>query len=84
MRASLISYRKLHKELEEYRFAVNPYDPRVANKYVGDGEQLMVIWHVDNLMGLYDNNFELTKQSCYLANIFGPKLTIHTGQSTSI
>jgi hypothetical protein len=27
MRSSLLFYRKLPKELEEYGFAVNPYDP---------------------------------------------------------
>ena len=31
MRASLLFYRKLRKELEEYGFVVNPYDPCVAN-----------------------------------------------------
>jgi hypothetical protein len=78
MRASLLFYRKLCKELEEYRFLVNHYDPCVANKDVGDGEQLTVIWHVDDLMGLCANDFKLTKLSCYLANVYGPKLTMHT------
>ncbi len=50
MRASLLFYQKLRKELEEYGFVVNPYDPCVANKNVGNGEQLTVIWHVDDLM----------------------------------
>ena len=80
MRASLLFYRKLRKELEEYRFVVNPYDPCVANKSVGDGAQLMVIWHVDDLMTTCKINFELTKLSCYLARIYGPKLTMHTGR----
>ena len=65
MRVSLLFYRKLRKELEEYGFAVNPYNPCVANKYVGDREQLTVIWHVDNLMGSCTNDFKLTKLSCY-------------------
>ncbi len=58
---------------------VNPYDPCVANKYVGDGEQLTVIWHMDDLMGSCTNDFELIKLSCYLVDIYGPKLTMHTG-----
>ncbi len=29
MRASLLFYRKLHKELEEYGFVINWYDPCV-------------------------------------------------------
>ncbi len=79
MRASLLFYQKLRKELEEYGFVVNPYDPCVANKNVGNGEQLTVIWHVDDLMLSCRINFELTKLSCYLARMYGPKLRMHTG-----
>jgi hypothetical protein len=79
MRASLFFYRKLHKELEDYGFVVNDYNPCIANKDVGDREQLTVIWHVDDLMGLCANDFKLAKLSCYLANIYGPKLTMHAG-----
>jgi hypothetical protein len=79
MRTNLLFYRNLCKELEEYRFVGNPYHPCVANKYVGDGEQFTEIWHMGNLMGLCTNDFELTKLSCYLADIYGPKLTIHAG-----
>ena len=43
MRASLLFYCKLRKELEECGFVVNPYDPCMANESVGDGEQLTVI-----------------------------------------
>ena len=56
---------------------VNPYDSCIANKDMGDDEQLTVIWHVDNLMGSCKIDFELTKLLCYLAKIFGLKLTIH-------
>ena len=77
MQASLLFYRKLRKELKDFGFTVNPYDPCVANKDVGDGKQLTVIWHVDDLMASCGVNFELTKLSCYLANIYGPKLTMH-------
>ena len=80
MRASLLFYQKLRRELEEYGFVVNPYDPCVANKDVGNGEQLTVIWHVDNLMTSCKIDFELTKLSCYLAKIYGPKLTMHLGR----
>ncbi len=50
MRASLLFYRKLRKELEDYGFEVKPYDPCVANKVTEGGKQMMVIWHVDDLM----------------------------------
>jgi hypothetical protein len=77
MIASLLLYRKLQGELEDYGFMGNPYDPCVANKDVGDGEQLTFVWHVDNLMASCKLNFELTKMSCYLAKIYGLKLTMH-------
>ena len=38
MQASLLFYRKLRKELEDFGFMVNPYNPCVANKDVGDGK----------------------------------------------
>jgi hypothetical protein len=70
MRASLLFYRKLRKELEDFGFAINPYDPCVANKDVGDGKQVTVIWHVDDLMlmALCVVDFELTKLPCYLVS----------------
>ncbi len=79
MRASLLFYWKLRKELEAYGFEINPYDPCVANKMTEAGKQLTVIWHVDNLMGSCKDDFELTKFSCYLAKIYGPKLCMHMG-----
>jgi hypothetical protein len=79
MRASLLFYRKLRKKLEDYGFEVNPYNPCVANKVTEGGKQMTVIWHVDNLMRSCENDFELTKFSCYLAKLYGPKLSMHTG-----
>jgi hypothetical protein len=73
-------YRKLRKELEDYGFKGNPYDPCVANKVTECGKQMTVIWRVDNLMGSCKNDFELMKFSCYLAKIYGPKLSMHTGR----
>ncbi len=59
---------------------MNPYNPCVANKMTECGLQLTVIWLVDeDLMSSCVDNFELTKFSCYLAKIYGPKLTMHTG-----
>jgi hypothetical protein len=79
MRASLLFYRKLRKELEDFGFVVNPYNPCVVNKDVGDGKQLTLIWQVDDLMASCMVDFELTKLSCYLANTYGPKLMMHMG-----
>ena len=46
---------------------------------VKEEKQITVIWHVDDLMMSCKDNFELTKFSCYLANIYGPKLAMHLG-----
>jgi hypothetical protein len=78
MRASLLFYCKLRKEFEEYRLKVNPYDLCVANMITKSGKQLTVVWHVNNLMGLCEDDFELTKFLCYLGSINGTKLSMHT------
>ena len=69
----------LRKEFEGYGLIVNPYDPCIANTMTKGGKQLMVVWHVDDLMVLCEDNFELTKFSCYLGNIYGMKLSMHIG-----
>jgi hypothetical protein len=79
MRASLLFYRKLRKELEGYGLIVNPYDPCVANMMTKGGKQLTVVWHVDDLMVSCEDDFELTKFSCYLGNIYGTMLSMHMG-----
>ncbi len=81
MRASLLFYRKLRKEFERYGLVINPYDPCVANMMAGSsGKQLTVVWHVDDLMVTCEDDFELTKFSCYLAKLYGPKLSMHLGK----
>jgi hypothetical protein len=80
MRENLLFYRKLCKELKEYGFVVNPYDSCVANMTTKYSKQLTVFWHVDNLMSLCKNDFELTKFMCYLGKIYGPKLSMHIGR----
>jgi len=41
------------------------------------GKQLTVVWHVDDLMVSCEDDFELTKFSCYLGSIYGTKLSMH-------
>ena len=80
MRASLLFYRKLRREFENYGVVMNPYDPCVGNKITATGKQLTVVWHVDDLMVSCEDDFELTKFSCYLGRIYGPKLSMHLGK----
>jgi Reverse transcriptase (RNA-dependent DNA polymerase) len=48
LRAALLFWRMLTKQLEEWGFEVNPYDCCMANKII-EGSQCTVIWHVDDL-----------------------------------
>ncbi len=77
MRVSLLFYRKLRKEIERYRLVINPYNPCVANMETKSGKQLTVVWHVDNLMSSCEDDFELTRFSCYMGRIYGPSLSMH-------
>lgn len=79
MHSALLFYRKFRRELEGYGLEVNPYDPCVANVITRSGEQLTVVWHVDGVMATCNSDFELTKFAVYLSKIYGPKLTMHTG-----
>ena len=54
LRASLLFYKRLWKDLEEIGFTVNPYDPCVANRIV-NGKQHTVTWHVDDLKSSHVN-----------------------------
>ena len=80
MRAILLFYRKLKKEFEQYRLVINPYDPCVANMETKSGNQLTVVWHVDNLMASCEDDFELTKFWCHKGRIYGPSLSMHLGK----
>jgi hypothetical protein len=59
MRASLLFYRKLRKEFKDYGQVVNLYDPCVANMMTRTGSQFTAVWHVDNLMVLCVEDFEI-------------------------
>jgi len=80
MRASLLFYWKLRKEFEEYGLVVTPYDPCVANMETKSGKQLTVVWHVDDLMAMCEDDFELMKFSCHTGKLYGPNLSMHLGK----
>jgi hypothetical protein len=44
------------------------------------GKQLTVVWHIDDLMGLCEDDFELTKFLCYLGSIHGTKMSMQPGK----
>ena len=48
LESTLLFYEKLVGDLESHGFKINPYNPYVENKTVGE-KQLTITWHVDNL-----------------------------------
>ena len=48
LKAALLFYKKLTKDLISIGFKMNPYDPCAANKIV-HGKQMTLCWHVDDM-----------------------------------
>ena len=48
----------MKKELKAYGFEINLYDPCVANKTTDGEKQLTMVWHVSDLMGTCEDDFE--------------------------
>ena len=65
MKAELLFYLIIVKNLKSIGFELNPYDPCVANKIV-DGAQLTVVWHVDDLKVSHVDAGVVTQMSVWL------------------
>ena len=52
---------------------MNPYDPCVANMTTKKGDQITVLWHVDNVKISCVDSFEVTKLLSYLNKIYGAR-----------
>ena len=78
LRSALLFYLKLVQDLQSYGFELNPYDPCVANKMIGD-KQLTVTWHVDDLKMSCVDEIEITKLLVYLGGKYGEKIVVHKG-----
>ena len=76
LRSAILFYRKLRKQLEDYGFTVNLYDPCVANMMTESGHQITVLWHVDDLKISCVNDFEITRLWSYLNNLYGGKVVL--------
>ena len=70
LRSALLFYRNLVKDLEEYGFEINTYDPCVAKKMF-NGSQMEFVWHVDDLNLSHKSEFEMTRVTDYLISIYG-------------
>ena len=80
LRSALLFYKKFRKELENYGFIVNPFDPCVFNKNTADGEQHTIIFHVDDGLASHKNPVENTKLLVYLNRIYGDGVTSKRGK----
>jgi hypothetical protein len=58
LKAVLLFYKKLIKDLMGIGFNLNPYDPCVANKIVSNGKQMTLCWHIDDMKA---SHFEKSK-----------------------
>jgi hypothetical protein len=79
MKSALLFYRKLISELKGMGFEVNPYDPCVANKMI-NGSQMMVRWHIDDLMISHSSNEAISQFLRTRKNIYGDNLAENTGR----
>ena len=78
LRSALLFYLRLVKDLKDFGFELNPYDPCVANKMV-DGEQLTVVWHVDDLKMSHKKKECIDKLLAYLKTKYGEGIVVHEG-----
>ena len=60
LKSALLYYRKLSRELKEYGFVINPYNPCIANNWRSEGK-ITVVWYVDDMKVLHKNKEEVTK-----------------------
>ena len=78
LRSALLFYLKLVRDLKEYGFKLNPYDPCVANKMI-NGKQMAVTWHVDDLKVSHASDLKITRLIVFLGKKYGNKITVKCG-----
>src|SRR5210317_1366865 len=59
LKAALLFYKKLLKDLIEFGFEINPYDVCVANKMI-NGKQMTTLFHVDDMKVSHMDSQEIT------------------------
>ena len=65
LKAALLFYQKLVKDLEAEGFELNPYDLCVANKMINN-KQMTLTWHVDDMKISHVNPQEVTMMNDFL------------------
>ena len=80
LRSALLFYRKFKRELTDYGFIMNPYDPCTGNMTTASGDQMTVLWHVDDVKISCVDSFEITKLLSYLNKIYSGKIVAQRGR----
>ena len=82
LQSGLLYYQKFRKDIEEYRFRINPYDPCVVSKIV-NGKQLTIAWHSDDLKASHVQERVLDEFIEWLKSNYGSyvsKVKVHKGK----
>jgi hypothetical protein len=80
LRSALLFYLKLVKDLIDYGFELNPYDPCIANKIVNGKQMTVVAWHVDDLQVSHMEEAVVDGLISYLKSKYGENLVVHEGE----
>ena len=81
LRAALLFWQKLSRQLQEWGFEINPYDWCVANKTI-NGKQCTFLWHVDDLKMSHVDTDVVTGVINQLDTVFGKDtpITVQRGK----
>ena len=69
LKAAIQFYKKFVKDIMNYGFKINPYDPCVANKII-NSKQMTMVWHVDDAKISHVNGQEIDIFINYLKQIY--------------
>ena len=79
LKEEILYYRNISRELKEYGFVINPYNPCVARKWTNNG-QLTVVCHVDDTKVSRNNKKEARKFIDYTKGIYGNNMPAVRGK----
>ena len=79
LRAALLFYKRLRKDLKNMGFEINSYDPCMTNMMV-NGAQCTVCWHVDDLNVSHVNEAVITAFLLKQADLYKERMKAHCGK----
>jgi hypothetical protein len=66
-------------DIESQGFALNPYDPCIANKFI-NGKQFTVVWHIDQIIMSHADEKEVSRLITWLKSIYGEDMRVSRGR----